>query len=366
MTQVPSVDPAKGQREMPRTSPKAGSTGKGRGYARAAAPTLEAVAARAGVSRATVSRVVNSSPKVHPDSVAAVKKAIADLGYVPNRAARSLVSQQSNAIALVVPEDISRFIGDVYFASVVAGITSRLEQSDYVLSLIVASQAPEGKMLRYLAGGAVDGVVVVSHHTSDHSLRQVGELMPMVFGGRSAIPGVDAYVVDVDNVEGSRKATQRLIDRGCKNIATISGSLSMNSSLDRIEGWRQALNDAGLTPGPVVDGDYTLLGGARAMRELLAEYPQIDGVFVASDLMTSGAMPVVLDRGLAIPDDIAMVGYDDSPAVDACEVPLTTIRQPSEDMGRLMADILLGVLAGETDRPRTTIMPTELVIRESA
>lgn len=366
MTQVPSVEPQQNRREPRLAAPTAWPAGKDRGYSRAGAPTLEAVAARAGVSRATVSRVVNGSPKVHPDSKAAVQQAIKDLGYVPNRAARSLVSQQSHAIALVVPEDITRFLADVYFASIVAGIAGRLEQSDYVLSLMVASQAPEGKMLRYLAGGAVDGVVVVSHHTSNHSLRQIGEMMPMVFGGRSAIPGVDAYIVDVNNVDGAATATQRLIDRGCRNIATISGPLSMHSSLDRVEGWRRSLHNAGLQPGPVVDGDYSMLGGQRAMRELLEVYPEVDGVFIASDLMTSGAMPVVLDRGLTIPGDIAIVGYDDSPAVEACEVPLTTVRQPSEEMGREMADILLGVLAGETDRPRTTILPTRLVVRDSA
>lgn len=366
MAQVPSVGSPESRRDPQLAAPQARPAGKDRGYARASAPTLEAVAALAGVSRATVSRVVNGSTKVHPDSKAAVQRAIKDLGYVPNRAARSLASQQSHAIALVVPEDITRFLGDVYFAAIVGGIASRLEQSDYVLSLMVASQAPEGKMLRYLAGGAVDGVVVVSHHTSHHSLRQIGEMMPMVFGGRSAIPGVDAYVVDVNNVDGAATATQRLIDRGCQNIATISGPLSMHSSLDRVEGWRNALHSAGLKPGPVVDGDYTMFGGARAMRELLSTYPELDGVFIASDLMTSGAMPVVLDRGLSIPDDIAIVGYDDSPAAQACEVPLTTVRQPSEEMGREMADILLGVLAGETNRPRTTILPTRLVVRESA
>ncbi len=332
----------------------------------ARAATLEAVAARAGVSRATVSRVVNGSTTVHPERAEAVQRAIEELGYFPNRAARSLVSHKSHAIALVIPEDITRFLSDIYFASVVAGISNRLDQSDYVLTLMVASQATEGKTLRYLAGGAVDGAVVISHHTSQHSLSEIGEIMPMVFGGRSAIPGVDAYVVDVDNVEGAVKATRRLIERGCRHIATISGALSMNSALDRVDGWRHALKTAGLTPGPVVDGDFTIQGGSRAMRQILATYPEVDGVFIASDLMTNGAMSVVLDRGQKIPDDIAMVGYDDSPAARSCEVPLTTVRQPSEEMGWEMADILLGVLAGQTDRPRTTIMPTTLVVRESA
>jgi len=324
------------------------------------------VAERAGVSRATVSRVVNGSPKVHPLSAEAVRVAISELGYVPNRAARSLASQQSHAIALVAPENITRFFGDVYFASIVSGIHSRLDQSDYVLNLMVASPDPSAKMMRYLAGGAVDGVAVVSHHTSDRSLSQISGILPMVFGGRPAVEGLDAYIVDVDNVDGAVKATRRLVERGCRRIATITGPSSMPSALDRVHGWRQTLIDAGLEPGPIADGDYTVLGAQRAVLEILKLDPQIDGIFVASDLMTTGAMRVLLEQGYSIPDDIAIVGYDDSPAAAACEVPLTTVRQPSEAMGREMADILIDVLSGNVDRPRTTIMPTELVIRESA
>ncbi|WP_430868642.1 LacI family DNA-binding transcriptional regulator [Demequina aurantiaca] len=324
------------------------------------------MAERAGVSRATVSRVVNGSPKVHPSSAAAVRAAIADLGYVPNRAARSLASQQSLAIALVAPEDVTRFFGDVYFASIVAGIHSRLDQSDYVLNLMVASPDPSAKMMRYLAGGAVDGVAVVSHHASDRSLERISGILPIVFGGRPSVEGLDAYVVDVDNVEGGATATRRLVERGCQRIATVSGPRSMQSALDRISGWRQVLAANGLEPGPCVDGDYTVLGGQRAMREILDSDPSIDGVFVASDLMASGAMPVLFERGYAVPNDIALVGYDDSAAAQACSVPLTTVRQPSMEMGREMANILIDVLAGNVDKPRTTILPTELVLRESA
>jgi len=333
---------------------------------RSGAPTLEMVAERAGVSRATVSRVVNGSPKVHANSADAVRAAIADLGYVPNRAARTLASQQSHAIALVAPEDITRFFGDVYFASIVSGIHSRLEQSDYVLNLMVASPDPSAKMLRYLAGGAVDAVAVVSHHTSDRSLQQISGVVPIVFGGRPAVTGLDSYIVDVDNVKGAMTATRCLVERGCRRVATISGPTSMQSGLDRIDGWRQVLLEAGLEPGPIADGDFSMLGGQRAMREILERDPNIDGIFVASDLMTTGAMPVLLERGYSIPSDVAVVGYDDSPAAQACAVPLTTVRQPAVEMGREMADILVDVLAGNVDRARTTILPTELVVRESA
>lgn len=178
--------------------------------------------------------------------------------------------------------------------------------------------------------------------------------------------GLDSYIVDVDNVKGAMTATRRLVERGCRRVATICGPPSMQSGLDRIDGWRQVLLQAGLEPGPIADGDYSVLGGQRAMREILERDPNIDGVFVASELMTTGAMPVLLERGYSIPSDVAVVGYDDSPAAQACVVPLTTVRQPAVEMGREMADILVDVLAGNVDRARTTILPTELVVRESA
>ncbi len=320
----------------------------------------------AGVSRATVSRVVNGSPTVNPASRDAVQAAIAELGYVPNRAARSLASQQSHAIALVVPEDTTRFFGDVYFASIVGGINRRLEQSDYLLNLMIASKGPEAKMLRYLAGGVVDGVAVVSHHTSDVFVREIGDMLPMVIGGRPALDGLSGYIVDVDNVAGAATATRHLIEAGRTKIATITGPMTMQSGMDRLEGWNQALSEAGLEPGPVVHGDYTMLSGTRAARELLAAGAEFDGVFIASDLMASGAQPIFLERGISVPDDLAMVGYDDSPSAQVCEVPLTTIRQPSEAMGEEMADILLAVLAGDETKPRETELPTKLVIRDSA
>ncbi|MDN4474793.1 LacI family DNA-binding transcriptional regulator [Demequina sp. SYSU T00192] len=330
------------------------------------APTLELVAARAGVSRATVSRVVNGSPSVSPPIAAAVRRAVQELGYVPNRAARSLVSQQSQAIALVAPEDVNRFFGDLFFADIVSGIDSRLEDSDYVLNLMIANHEPSGKTMRYLGGGAVDGAIVVSHHTSDRFLRRITEALPVVFGGRPSVSGLDTYVVDVDNVAGAATATRRLIERGCRRIGLIAGPLTMQGSIDRVTGWRQALDEAGVEAGPVVDGDFTMFGGTAAMREMLEGRDRVDGVFVASDLMAAGAIPVLLDRGIRIPDDVAVVGFDDSAAALTAGVPLTTVRQPSREMGWRMADILIKVLAGQADVPRELILPTELVVRESA
>ena len=334
--------------------------------ARHGLPTLEMVAERAGVSRATVSRVVNGSPKVSPEVASAVKAAVDELGYVPNRAARMLVSRQSHALALVVPEDMSRFFGDPYLASIATGINDRLMSEDYVLNLIVASTRADEKTSRYLQGGNVDGAFVVSHHASDSFLDRLTRSLPVIFGGRPPFPLSGGYVVDVDNVEGAEMATAHLLGLGRKRIAHIAGPATMVAGVDRETGFRRALERAGIRPGPVVAGDFTLRGGTEAMRQVLAADPSIDAVFVASDLMAVGAMTVLRSAGYSVPGDVAVVGYDDSLAATTAEVSLTTVRQPSQRMGATMVDILLKVLAGEKDHAKLTILPTELVRRASA
>ncbi len=330
------------------------------------APTLEMVGALAGVSRATVSRVVNGSPRVSEEVALAVRTAIVELGYVPNRAARSLASKQTHAIALVVPENMARLFGDLYLASIIGGIHGRLEETDYVLNLMVASARADGKTMRYLQGGNVDGAIVISHHTNDTFLSTLTQSLPVVFGGRPAVRVQGGHVVDVDNVAGSRTGTEHLVRRGCRRIATVTGPQTMPGGIDRLTGFLAALDEAGLKPGPVVEGDFTLRGGSDAMREVLRQDPDIDGVFVASDMMAAGAMTVLRSNHLAVPDDVAVVGFDDSEAALSTDVPLTTVRQPSETMGVTIASILIDVLNGVEGHPRLTLLPTELVVRSSA
>ena len=329
-------------------------------------PTLETVAARAGVSRSTVSRVVNGSPKVRPDVVDTVNATIAQMNYVPNRAARTLASRQTYAIALLVPEDTTRFFGDPYFAAVVKGITARLEATDYILNLLVASSDPTRKTRRYLRSGSVDGALVVSHHASDRDLAELAGAVLMVFGGRPAAPALsNSYYVDVDNLDGSRQATRYLVERGSRRIATITGPIDMPAAVDRLAGWRQVMSEAGLADDAVADGDFTGEGAAAAMRTLLDRHPDIDAVFAANDLMARGALDVLAARGRSVPEDVAVVGYDDSPAATSGDLRLTTIRQPSDDMGVRMAEMLLDLLAGR--RPESPlILPTELVVRSTA
>ena len=330
-------------------------------------PTLEEVAATAGVSRSTVSRVVNGSTQVSPEVLAAVTAAIEKLNYVPNRAARSLANRQTMAIALVVPEETTRFFGDPYFAAVVHGITHAIEASDYVLNLQLASPfAPSVKMTKYLLGGNVDGAIVVSHHSGDHFLASLGDTLPVVFGGRPLNPDEhNSYYVDVDNAAAAEMGTQYLIDKGRRRIATIAGPPDMPAGIDRTDGWRRALEGAGLEPDLVVHGDFSMVSGARSMRELLDREPKLDAVFVASDLMATGAVSVLRERGLSVPGDVAVVGFDDSPAAIGGDIQLTTVYQPSMEMGEKMANMLISLLRGE-DTERICMMETRMVVRESA
>ena len=330
-----------------------------------AVATIEEVAAAAGVSRSTVSRVVNGSTAVSPAALAAVERAIAELSYVPNRAARSLASRATMAIALVVPEDTTRFFGDPFFAAIVSGINARLSRSDYVLNLIIASDDPRDKTTAYVRSGAVDGAIVVSHHTSDTFIDRIAASVPVVYGGRPSRARENDYYIDVDNTAGAYQATTYLVEKGFRRIAHISGPVSMPAGIDRLAGFRSALADAGMVPVAVEDGNFTADGGSAAMARILESGASFDALFVGSDLMARGALAVLARAGIDVPGDVSLIGFDDSPVATAVQPNLTTVRQPSHLQGQQMADVLLSLLAGGTP-PHVTMLPTELIVRGSA
>lgn len=325
--------------------------------------TIEEVAAAAGVSRSTVSRVVNGSTAVSPAALESVRRAIAELNYVPNRAARSLASRQTHAVALVVPEDTTRFFGDPFFAAIVSGINARLSRSDYVLNLFIASDDPGDKTTSYVRSGAVDGAIIVSHHTSDTFIERIANTVPVVYGGRPVHEREHDYYVDVDNAHGAEVATRYLLERGHRRIATITGPLTMPAGIDRLDGFRKAIAAAGLEPVAEEDGNFTADGGAAAMARVL-QTGTPDAVFVASDLMARGALQTLSRAGLRVPDDVAVMGFDDSPVATSVTPRLTTMRQPSFQQGERMVETLLAILAGESPR-HVTILETELVVRDS-
>ncbi|WP_166867018.1 MULTISPECIES: LacI family DNA-binding transcriptional regulator [unclassified Salinibacterium] len=329
------------------------------------APTLEMVAAAAGVSRSTVSRVINDSPKVTPEALAAVRKAIDELGYVPNRAARILASRRTQSIALVIPENTAKFFADPYFATVVQGIAMYLSDTDYTLSLLIASEKDAEKTRRYLQAGNVDGALLLSHHSEDRSYTQLANAIPVVFGGRPmSDESTSAYYIDVDNVEAARTVTQKLVDKGRRRIATIAGPSDMSAGVDRLEGWNQTLQAAGIATDLVEHGDFTPAGGEAAMRRLLERDPDIDGIFAANSLMASGALTVLRSRGKSVPHDLGLVTFDNDYAAQSSSPPLTTVEQPTVEQGRRMVDVLLHLIDGGT-APTITMMPTRVIERGS-
>ncbi|MEV1061897.1 LacI family DNA-binding transcriptional regulator [Streptomyces sp. NPDC050263] len=338
----------------------------------ASRPTLEAVAARAGVSRATVSRVVNGGDGVREPLVERVRRAVEELGYVPNQAARSLVTKRHDAVAVVIAEPETRVFADPFFALQLRGISKELTARDNQLVLLLTEGRDDhARVARYLAGGHVDGALVFSLHIDDPLPGLIqGAGVPTVFGGRPGwSDGIRNVVyVDSDNRGGAREAVRHLAGLGRARIAHITGPLDQTSAADRLDGYREVMGD-GTDPRLVVESDFTPGGGERAMRELLDRCPDLDAVFAANDLTAAGALRVLREHGRRVPEDVAVVGFDDMlPVAEQSAPPLTTVRQDIEEMGRIMARLLLRRLDRRVvgDEPGGVVLPTTLVRRASA
>lgn len=323
----------------------------------------------AGVSRATASRAINGGQRVSARSQSAVESAVRALGYVPNPAARSLVTRRTDSIAVVVPEPDDRVFSDPFFAGTLRGVTRVLGERDIQLVLLLARPgASTARTLRYLTNRHVDGALVVSHHRDDGLAEHLADLdLPCVFGGRPWTGADRVAYVDVDNIAGEREATQVLIARGCTRIGTIAGPNDMTAAADRLAGWRLAMGLAGLADDAVEHGDFTESSGERAATALMARHPDLDGLVVASDLMAVGALRVLQAQGRRVPDDIALVGYDDLGVAERTTPPLTTMRQPVEKMAERATRLLLERVDGrESSQPMRVIIPPTLVRRASA
>ena len=325
-------------------------------------PTLDQVASRAGVGRGTVSRVVNGSAQVSPHARAAVERAIAELNYAPNRAARALVTQRTDSIGLVVFESGERFFGEPFFGRIVQAVSSVLVGRDRQMVLMIAQSPQERQRLEgYLTRQHVDGALLLSLHGDDPlpaTLERRG--VPTVQAGRPTYGGSHCFV-DADNRGGARAAVGYLRDRGRRRIATITGPLDMAAGIGRLDGYRDVAG-----AGTVVVGDFSEESGAAGMHQLLARAPDVDAVFAASDMMAAGALRVMRERGLRAPEDIAVVGFDDSVIARHTDPPLTTVHQPVERMGQEMVRLLLAKIAGDDPADDGVVLETRLVIRDSA
>ncbi len=330
--------------------------------------TLEDIAKQAGVSRSTVSRVVNEHPNVKADVRKRVMQVIQNTGYHPNAAARTLASQRSWTIGLVLPHSVSFFFTDPYYPHLTKGIAQACNQHNYTLALFLADAKEDEEKIfpRVSRKGLLDGVLIQSGHHGDQQI--IGHLidtkMPLVVAGRPFRSDNVSYI-DIDNVNAAFSAVSYLVRLGYQRIGTITGPITSTAGLDRKEGYLKALVARGrdVNESLIAEGDFTEAGGYYAMQKLLPNKP--DAIFAASDIMAIGAMRAVREAGLRIPEDVGFVGFDDLPIATLSDIQLTTVRQPVVQFGIKAVELLIDQIENGIQPPRRIILDTELVIRES-
>jgi len=328
--------------------------------------TLEDIAKIAGVSRATVSRVVNEHPNVSERMRLRVQEVIQQTGYQPNLMARSLVSQRTKLIGLVIPRGVHGFFTDPYFPRLVEGISQACNQFGYTLTLsLFFSEQDERELLpRVTQKGLLDGIIVQATGLGNMSAEISHWGVPFIFAGRPM--GIsDVSYVDVDNAAGAYSAIAHLAHLGYNRIATVTGALNTTVGVDRLEGYHQAINDRGLETNEdlIAEGDFTEFGAYFATKKLLKYSPE--AIFAASDTMAIGVIKAIKDEGFLIPDDIAVVGFDDLLPSRYIGPQLTTVRQPVRRFGMKAVEMLIDIIENGPEPPRRVIFDTELVIRES-
>lgn len=332
------------------------------------AVTVHDVADRAGVSTATVSRVVNGNPRVGPQVRAKVTIAIEELGYVPNPSARSLMTQRTGAIGVVILESADRLFGDPFFGQLMQGINAGLSERDRRFVLMLApTREEETRIERHLVSAQIDGIVLVGPHGADPLLKRLARRdLPIVVSGRPVGSPSVSYV-DAHNRSGAESAVRYLVEAGRQTIATIHGTLDLPSAADRLNGYRDALKAAGrsLDPTLEISGDYRARTAAEAMETLLERHPRIDALFVGSDSMAIAAMQTIKDSGRRVPDDVAVIGFDDLPTALETHPTLSTVRQPIQAMGREMVRLVLQQINEPGSAASQVVFATELVLRGS-
>lgn len=325
------------------------------------AVTLELIAREAGVSPSTVSRILNGTAKVSVSKRQAVEETIARFNFQPNAMARSLAKGQTNTIGV-----LTQYIESPFYGEALRGIEDALAGSAYS-PLFVSGHwnlEKEQARMRLLQARRVDGVIILTGRLEDEQLLRYAEQLPIVVTGRQ-LHAPKLVSVDVDDFQGAQQATRHLIELGHTRIAFISGPDDHPDAIARLRGYRQAHADAGLAviPELVVPADFLETGGMLAIQQLLETRQNFTAVFAANDQMAYGARLALYRRNLRVPDDISLVGYDDLPNSTYSMPPLTTVRQPVYDIGRLAAQAMLKLINGEA--AHITVPPLELVIRES-
>lgn len=324
---------------------------------------LDDIGRMAGVSRSTVSRVVNGEPNVRPEVRARVEDVIRRTGYTPHAAARSLVSNRTGVIGLVIPSRVHSLFEDPYFARLIQGITLASNQAGTILSLFLFQTEDEEQELspRVIESGFLDGVIITATRMVDPLLeRIVASRLPLVMVGRPVRD--DVSFVDVDNREGGAIAARHLCATGRQRIGVIGAPTTTTTGHDRLAGFVDGLAESGRTLDPAlrVDSDFSDGGGYRAMQVLVDR--GVDAVFAASDTMAIGALRALRERGVDVPGDIAVMGFDGFGASQQHVPALTTIRQPVAETAARAVQLLVDLVSGDLEPPASVVLPVELVL----
>lgn len=328
-------------------------------------PTIRDIARVAGVSRGTVSRVLNGGHLVSPQAREAVETAIAKTGYTANHHARSLATGRAGSLAFLLTEPQHLLFADPTFSRLLRGAAAALGERDMTLILLVAATDEErARVANYVSAGHVDGVLLISSHEDDPlpaSLIGVG--IPTVSCGLPLGLNANVPTVAVDEVGSAKEMTRYLRSKGHRRVAMIAGPQDLPGGRFRLQGFEDQMG-SDFDPRLIEIGDYSRESGSSAMERLLDRGLPIDAVFAASDSMAAGAIAALQRAGVTVPDDIAVAGFDDSDIASECNPPLTTMRQPWDQISEAMVSMLLDIIAGRQHDPVT--LPTQLIVRQSA
>ncbi len=329
--------------------------------------TIKEIAKMVGVSRSTVSRVINNDPNVSERTRAKVQSIIDELNFQPDPVARSLIGGRTRVLGLVIPMAFSSLFTDPFFSLLAQGISSTCTANNHTLMLwLIEPDYEKRAQNNILNNRIIDGMIVASNMIDDPLIEGlISKKMPLVVIGRHNSPNVSS--VDTDNIHGSLMAVRHLVNLGRDNIAVVTGHMGQYSGRDRLTGFKRGLreNNLPILEEKIAFGDFSEISGYLQTKILLSR-TTFNSLYVCSDLMSFGAIRAIEEAGLKVPQDIALISFDDIPAAARFQPPLTTIRQPIHQMGAIAAQTMIDQLENnDTTTPRRIILPTELVVRES-